>query len=133
MRAPAVAQPSAGSPPMVELGNSGLAVANAGLRLLLEVAALGVFGYLGYTLGRTEVVRLALGVGFPLGVAVVWGVFGSPAAPYRLGQPWRLGLETLILGGAAVGLYLLDRPALALGFAAVAALNTLLLYVLGQS
>ena len=28
------------------------------------------------------------------------GVFGSPAAPYRLEYPWQLGLEVLILGGA---------------------------------
>lgn len=109
-----------------------LAWANSGVRFLLEIVALVVVGYWGYTLGGTRAVKLGVGIGLPLVIAAVWGLFGSPAAPYRLGQPWRLGLEVLILGGAAVSLYLLDRPLLAAGFALVAAVNTVLLYVLGQ-
>lgn len=118
---------------MAELDGTGLSAVNAGVRFLLELAALVVAGYWGYSIGQTQVVKIGLGIGLPLTVAVVWGVFGSPAAPYRLSRPWRLSLEIFILGGAAIGLYLLDRPILGVGFAIVAVLNTILLYVLGQS
>lgn len=47
------------------------------------------------------------------------------------GQP--TGFELLILGGAAVGLYLLNRPTLAVGFVVIAVLNTIHLYALGQT
>lgn len=118
---------------MADAGSSVFGAVNASLRFLLELAALVALGYWGYSVGGTQLVKIGLGLGVPVTVAVVWGLLGSPAAPYRLDQPWRLFLEILILGGAAVALYLLDRPLLAVGFALVATVNTVLLYVLGQS
>lgn len=118
---------------MADAGSSTLGAVNAAVRFLLELAALVAVGYWGYSLGQTQLVKLGVGIGLPVVVAAVWAAFGSPAAPYRLGQPWRVLLEVLILGGAAVTLYLLDRPVLAAGFAVVAAINTVVLYVLGQS
>lgn len=118
---------------MAELGNSALASVNAAVRFLLELVAIGVLGYWGYSVGQSQLLKVGLGLGVPLVVIVGWGLLGSPAAPYRLTQPWRLVLEILILGGAAVALYLIDRPGVAGLFALVAAVNTGLLYVLGQS
>lgn len=105
----------------------------AGVRFLLEVAALVVFGYWGVRTGQGQVAKVGLGLGIPLAVAVVWGLVGAPAAPYRLARPWRLALEVAILGGAALGLYSLGRTTLAVLFAAVAAVDTLLLYAGGEA
>lgn len=121
-----------GGDPVASPEDDGVASANAVVRFLLELAALGVFGYWGYSFGGTPVGKLGIGIGLPLVVVLVWGVFGAPAAPYRLEQPWRVLLEILVLGGAVLALSLLGRPVLAAGFAVVAALNTTLLYVLGR-
>lgn len=110
-----------------------LTTVNAALRFLLELATLVVFGYWGYALGDTRPVKLGLGLGLPLGVAVIWAVFGSPAAPYRLEHPWRLLLEVTILGGATVALSALDEPMVAVGFGILAGVSTTLSYALGQS
>ncbi len=118
---------------MIEPESTRLEMANAGVRLVIELVSLVVFGYWGYSIGRTPGFKLGFAVAAPLIVALIWGVFGSPAAPYRLEYPWRLGLELLILGGAAAGLFLLDRPMLAVVFVVLAALNTMLLYSLGQA
>ena len=118
---------------MTEQETTVLGTVNAGARFLLEVAALGILGYWGYSVGQTQVVKLSLGVGIALMVASVWGLFGSPAAPYRLGYPLRLGLEVAILGGAASALYLLDQPTLSAVFAVSTVLNITLLYLLDQT
>lgn len=118
---------------MADAPSIAVTAVNAAVRFLLELAALVVFGYWGYSLGSTQVASVGLGIGVPLGVAVVWALFGSPAAPYRLGHPWRLLLELAVLGGAAVALAALDRPTLAVAFAVAAGINTALLYVLGQA
>lgn len=72
---------------MGDAGPSVIASANAVVRFLLEPAALVASGYWGYSLGTTQPVKLGVGIGLPLFAAVVWAAFGSPAAPYRLGQP----------------------------------------------
>lgn len=115
---------------MSESEPSTLGSATVGLRFLLEVVAVGILAYWGYSVGQSQLLKVGLGIGVALVVVVVWGLLGSPAAPYRLEQPWRLVLETVILGSAALAIYLVERPVLAVLFALVAAVNTGLLYVL---
>lgn len=102
---------------------------NAGTRFLLEIAALVALGYWGYQTGEGPLLQFGLGIGIPLVVAVVCGLVGTPAAPYRLGQAWRILVELAILGGAVAALYLTGRTLLAVGFGIVVALDTTLLYV----
>lgn len=118
---------------MTKIDSGFLAIANEGVRFLLEVVALMALGYWGYRTGQGQIVKIGLGLGIPLVIAVIWGLLGAPAAPYRLAQPWRLGLEVIILGSAVVGLYLLDRASLALIFGIIAILNTFLLYFWAQT
>lgn len=102
-----------------------LASVNAALRFLLEVAALVILGYWGYRSADGPLLKVVLGLGLPLLVAVVWGMLGSPAAPYRLGEGPRLLLEVVILGGATLAIYDMDRVATALAFGVIAAINTI--------
>lgn len=109
-----------------------LRTANRVLRFLLEVAALLAVAYWGFRTGDSLVVSVALALAAPLLVAVVWGVFGSPKAALPLPDPARLGLEVLVFGAAAAGLYTVGHRGLALAFAAVVVVNTALMHYWGQ-
>lgn len=117
---------------MSERSEGPLASANAGVRFLLEVAALVVLGAWGYRVGGGGPAGLALALGFPLTVAAVWGLVGAPGAPYRLDRLGRLGIEVAVFGGATLALYALGGPLPALGFGGAAAINTALLYLLEE-
>jgi uncharacterized protein DUF2568 len=106
---------------------------NAAARFLLELCALAALGYWGFQAGSGAVERIALAVGVPAVAAVVWGVFGAPGSPRQLHGLWRLGLELVILGGAAAGLFAAGQHVLAVVFAAVVVVNEILLYSLGQA
>nr|WP_258545332.1 YrdB family protein [Micromonospora provocatoris] len=55
-----------------------------GVIFLLELALLGSAGYWGLTLGAGRPLRLLAGLGAPLVIAVVWGLFCSPRAAVTL-------------------------------------------------
>jgi len=56
-------------------------VINIALRFILEVCALAFLAYWGFQSSQDLLIRLLLGIGLPLFIAILWGVFGSPAAP----------------------------------------------------
>jgi len=58
----------------------GLTWGNLVLAFTLELCGLAAFGWGAHT-GNQPLTRLALGVGAPLGAAVLWGVFAAPRAP----------------------------------------------------
>lgn len=109
-----------------------LAAVNAGVRFLLEIGALIALGYWGFRTGQGRVLQFGLALGIPLVVAIVWALFGAPAAPYRLDKPWRGILEVGIFGAAVVALYASERLLLAIGIGVAAGINTVLLYLWGQ-
>ena len=93
---------------------------NLALRFLLELAAIFVFGFWGYSQvgGRTGVLLAVL---FPLLFAVLWGVFAVRGDPSRSGKTvvqtpgiLRLLLELGLFGLAAWMLFDLDYSLLAL-------------------
>jgi len=82
-------------------------IANDGLRFLLELAALGIAGWWGWTLGD-GVTRWALALGIPLAMVTVWGVFRVPHDPGKglvaVPGPARLGIEAVFFGIAVLAL-----------------------------
>ena len=78
--------------------------ANLALRFLLELCALGALAYWGFKTGSGMIAKIGLGIGAPLGAAVVWSVFVSPQAPVALSGPGVLVLQVVIFGLAAAGL-----------------------------
>ena len=123
---PVTALPERTDPPAAD---TPLAVANLGVRFLLELAALGAFGYWGWTT-QAGVWRVALVALLPLTVAALWGTFRVPddggdplvAVPGAL----RLALEALVFGGATLALWAAGRPTLAAGFGLVVLAHNLL-------
>ncbi|RSK25922.1 DUF2568 domain-containing protein [Bacillus sp. HMF5848] len=105
---------------------------NLTLRFLLELFALTALGYWGFQIGQSPISKVTLAIVFPVLVAVVWGTFGSPAAPFRLSGSARLLLEITINGLATIGLYITGHPLLASIFAVVVVINRVLMHIWEQ-
>ena len=95
--------------------------------LVLELGALAIAAYWGYTTGD-GVLRWVLAIGAPLLVAAAWGLFVSPKAKVDVPRPVRFAIELTILGAAAVALAATGHEALAVAFAALAVLSGSLNY-----
>jgi len=79
---------------------------NLAIRFVLEVVAIISFGIWGYHLMETGI-RIVLAILFPMGFAVLWGVFAVPNDPSRSGKTVvptpglvRLVLELGLFGAA---------------------------------
>jgi Protein of unknown function (DUF2568) len=74
---------------------------NLGVAFLLELAALAAFGYWGAQAGGGTLGKIALAVGAPLLVAVVWGLFLAPKAVLQApsGAPTQRSLASAHEGG----------------------------------
>ncbi len=105
---------------------------NLGVRFLLELCMLAALGYWGFHTARDVIGKLAVGIGVPLLVAILWGVFLAPASSMRLEGPLYLILEVAIFGVAAAALSATGHPALAWTFVLIAVLNKVLMVISGQ-
>ncbi|MCI4062916.1 YrdB family protein [Micromonospora sp. R77] len=76
------------------------------LAFLLELAMLAAAGWWGFTLDAGWPVRLVAGIGAPLLIAVVWGVFCSPRAAVALPAPGKLAVQAacFVTGGVLLAL-----------------------------
>ncbi|MGM0874748.1 MAG: YrdB family protein [Bacillota bacterium] len=109
-----------------------LKASNLGLRFMLELCALSALGYWGYKTGHGMFLKVVLGIGTPLVAAIIWGMFGSPAAPFKVGVPFILLLEVMINGAAALALYATGKSSLAFTFIVVVIFNKILMIVWEQ-
>jgi hypothetical protein len=101
--------------------------ANEALAFLLEVAALVAVGMWGYHAGSGTVAKLALAVGLPLLVAVVWGLFAAPRAVFTLPLAGVLAVKALVFAAATAAFWAAGHRLLALVFAIVVVANTAIL------
>jgi Protein of unknown function (DUF2568) len=106
--------------------------ANLALAFFLEIGVLVALGYWGLQTGPTTIGKIGLGIGAPLVAVVVWCLFGAPTAVWHLNGPWRLILEVVWFGSAAVALFAAGLPVLGIAFALVFVLNSVLIHMLAQ-
>jgi Zn-dependent protease len=106
--------------------------ANLALAFFLELGMLAAFFFWGIQTGTETLVKIILGVGAPLLVAVVWGLFLAPKSSRRLKGLTLHAVELAIFGLAALALAAAGQPTLAAVFAAVAVMNQVLLVVWKQ-
>jgi len=96
---------------------------NTGLAFLLELAMLAAFAYWGFHGEKSVWMKWGLGIGTPLAVAILWGLYLAPRAGHRLniigGTILSLGLFCL----AALALYQTNHLALAIALAVIAIVN----------
>ncbi len=101
------------------------------IRFLLELCMLGAVGYRGFKTGDGVAMQALLGVGFPLLMAVVWGLLVSPKATAELPAAAWVGLQAVLFGAAAVALATFASPVLAASFLVVVVANGALMGALG--
>jgi Protein of unknown function (DUF2568) len=99
--------------------------ANLALAFLLELCALAALGYWGVRVGGGPVTKVALGLGAPLLAAILWGLFAAPRAPVSVPLVG-LGVKLLVFGSAALALYATGHRVLAIAFAGLVVVNSVL-------
>ena len=109
-----------------------LKVINLAVRFLLELCMLAAVGYWGFQTQSGWGMKLILGIGLPLLIAVVWGLFVAPKAMYPLrGVPHML-LALILLGSGAVALFASGKPTLGWVYTITLIVNQVLLIVWKQ-
>ena len=109
-----------------------LKAANLALSFLLELCMLAAFAYWGFTTGTALIAQLLLGIGVPVVVIVIWGIFLAPASTRRLQGLRHWLLEISIFALAIAALYIAGQPTLAIVLAVVYAVNVILRLVWKQ-
>ncbi|MEH0820261.1 MULTISPECIES: YrdB family protein [unclassified Micromonospora] len=97
------------------------------IALLVELAMLAVAGWWGFTLDAGPAVRVLAGLGAPLLIALVWGVFCSPRARVRLAPAAKYAVQAACFLVAGVLLTLAGHPSLAVGLVVIWAVDRALL------
>ena len=93
------------------------------LRFFLELFAfvsLGVWGFLAFPLPWPGVL---VGIGAPLLAILVWALFVSPKAVFRIDAFGKAIVEIAVFSAAAIGWWTLGQPIVAVVLAVVAAVS----------
>ena len=109
-----------------------LKLINIGLRFLLELCILVIFGYWGFKTDTGTITKILLGIGSPILFAMVWGTFLAPKSPMRLDEPWLLLLELIIFALTCWALYSIGNVNLTTIFGFVYILNKILMLIWRQ-
>ncbi|MBA9029089.1 YrdB family protein [Peribacillus huizhouensis] len=105
---------------------------NLGQRFILEICALVVYGYWGFKIGNSGFIKGLLCIIIPVGIAVIWGGFGSPKASIQLSEPLHLVLEVIIFLVPVGLLFSLNEIKLAMVYGIIVIINRILIYIWGQ-
>jgi hypothetical protein len=106
--------------------------ANLALTFFLELGVLVALGYWGFHTGQGTIAKLALGLGAPLAAAVLWGLFGAPRGKWHLKGVWRVLLQVVFFGSAALALAAAASITLGITWALVCIVNLGLNYLWKQ-
>jgi Protein of unknown function (DUF2568) len=102
---------------------------NLGLAFLLELAALAAFCWWGFHVSGANWLKVVLGIGAPIVVAIVWGLFAAPRAKYQLSTVSTIAVKVIVFGAATAALIASGQPVLGIAFAVVVVANTALIRV----
>ncbi|MEJ2559228.1 MAG: YrdB family protein [Anaerolineae bacterium] len=101
---------------------------NLSLAFFLELAMLAAFAYWGFHNGQSTIAKIGLGIGIPLLVAVIWGLFMAPNSSMRFHGAAYLALKYLLFGLAVAALITTSKDTLGIVLGVVVVINTILLY-----
>lgn len=109
-----------------------LKLINAALAFLLELAMLAAFGYWGFYGDKSLLAKWTLGIGLPVLIAIVWGMYFAPRAAHRLGNISGNLLSLTLFLSASAALYYTGHTLLAIFFAVTAIVNRVLILLWKQ-
>jgi hypothetical protein len=105
---------------------------NVAIRFLLELCVLAAVGYWGFETGSGWFLKILLGIGVPLLIAVIWGTFGAPKANMQLHGWMLVALEIIVFGSDVMALFATKNNSLAWAFAVIVVINRVLIFTWGQ-
>jgi|SRR5436190_4629157 len=105
---------------------------NAGIAFLLELAMLAAFGYWGFYGDRGVLPKWLLGIGLPVLVAILWGIFLAPRSAFRLRTIPGNFLSSILFLLAALAVFYTGHTVLAIIFATIAVLNRVIILMWKQ-
>ena len=114
------------------MGFSAIKNANLALTFFLELGVLVALGYWGFQTGQGTGAKFALGLGAPAAAIVAWALFGAPTARWHLKGIWRVLLQIIFFGSAALALAVAVSPALGITWALICIVNIALNYAWKQ-
>jgi len=97
---------------------------NLALAFLLEIVALLILSDWGWHRGERTGTRLLQAIAVPLIAAIVWGLFATPRARFKIPLAGQLAVKGLVFGAAAWALLDLGWPIPAALFALIVIVNT---------
>jgi hypothetical protein len=106
--------------------------ANLALAFFIELAALGILGYWGFQTGHGMMTKILLGIGSPLLLAVVWGIFLCPKATVPLSSTLSIIIKLAIFTLVAYALYTTQHSTLAYTFISIVVINFILAIIWRQ-
>ncbi len=105
---------------------------NLGLRFLLEMIALVSLGCWGFKVNEALILKVCLGIGLPVTIAIIWGLFGSAKAIWPFANPFQWILLFMIYISSALALCRLGEKYLGIIYLVTAVINSLFMYIWKQ-
>jgi hypothetical protein len=102
------------------------------VRFLLELCMLAAVGYWGFKTHSDWAMKIIFGIGLPILIAVLWGLFIAPRATYPLTGISYLVVELILLGSGALALFASGKPALGWVYTIIVVANKVLLVLWKQ-
>lgn len=109
-----------------------LKMLNLAVRFLLELCLLTAVGYWGFKTQSSWFMKILLGVGLPVLIAVLWGMFIAPKATHPLSGASYMTVELVLLALGSLTLFASGKPTLAWAYTVVLIVNKILLVVWKQ-
>jgi hypothetical protein len=97
------------------------------VRFLLELCMLAAVGYWGFNTQSGWFMKILLGIGLPVLIAMLWGLFIAPKAVRPLSGASYLVLELTLLASGAVALFASGKPVLGWAYTITLIANKVLL------
>ena len=109
-----------------------LKMLNLLVRFLLEFCMLAAVGYWGFKTQSGWLMKIIFGIGLPVLIAVLWGMFIAPKATFPLSGASYLILQLLLLASGSVALVVAGKPTLGWVYVVILIVNQALLLVWKQ-
>ncbi|MBS1772815.1 MAG: YrdB family protein [Bacteroidetes bacterium] len=105
---------------------------NLALAFILELFMLYAMGYWGFHLKQSTGIRWFVGIGLPVVVAIVWGIFLAPKSVMQTPPTVKMLGKLVLMESSAVLLYTTGKTNMAITFAIATAVNIMLVFVWKQ-
>jgi Protein of unknown function (DUF2568) len=102
------------------------------VRFLLELCLLAAVGYWGFKTQSGWAMKIIFGIGLPILIAVLWGLFIAPRATHPLTGISYLAVELILLGSGTLALFASGKTTLGWVYTIILIVNKVLLVLWKQ-